>query len=75
MPFNSEHLTCSIHVRKNTKAKLQELGIAEDPKRVIFSKRRKVLTILKGLLIVQVIQCTMLSLLSIGRSLTSQHLH
>ena len=34
---SSDHLTCSIHVRKNTKAKLQELGIAERPKYTILN--------------------------------------
>ena len=34
---NSAHLTCSIHVRRNTKAKLQELGIADRSKNVILS--------------------------------------
>ena len=34
---NSAHLTCSIHVRRNTKAKLQELGIADCPKYIILS--------------------------------------
>ena len=32
---NSDHLTCSIQVRKNNKAKLQERGIAEHPKYTI----------------------------------------
>ena len=32
---NSFHLTCTIHVRRNTKAKLQELGISSGPKSVI----------------------------------------
>ena len=34
---NSDRLTCSIHVRKNTKAKLQKLGIAEHPKYIILN--------------------------------------
>ena len=34
---NSAHLTCSIHVRRNTKAKLQELGIADGHKYIILS--------------------------------------
>ena len=34
---NSAPLTCSIHVRRNTKAKLQELGIADGSKNVILS--------------------------------------
>ena len=38
---NSVHLTCSIHVRRNTKAKLQELGIADRPKNIILSGKRE----------------------------------
>ena len=32
---NSFHLTCTLHVRRNTKAKLQELGISGGPKLAI----------------------------------------
>ena len=34
---NSDHLTCSIRVGKNTKAKFQELGIAEHSKYIILN--------------------------------------
>ena len=58
---NSTHLTCSIHVGRNTKAKPQELRIANHLKNIILSDflaRGRVLTTPKDWLKVQVMACT-----------------